>query len=57
MLVQLNYLIFYLIFSKQNWLKIEILELQKEIVEWTKLTNIFFKKLYLGKSERNKSKI
>ena len=38
---QLIYLIFYLIFSTQNWLEIEILELQKEIVERTKLTNIF----------------
>ena len=39
---QLIYLIFYLIFSTQNWLEIEILELQKEIVERTKLTNIFY---------------
>ena len=48
---QLIYLIFYLIFSTQNWLEIEILELQKEIVERTKLTNIFFIFLYLGKRE------
>ena len=39
MFVQLIY--FYLIFFTQNWLEIEILELQKEIVERTKLTNIF----------------
>ena len=42
MFVQLIYPIFYLIFSTQNWLEIEILELQKEIVEPTKLTNIFY---------------
>ena len=42
MFVQLIYPIFYLIFSTQNWLEIEILELQKEIVERTKLTNIFY---------------
>ena len=48
MLVQWNYLIYHLIFSTQNWLKIEILELQKEMVEWTKLTNIRLdKSLYL----------
>ena len=40
MFVQLIY--FYLIFFTQNWLEIEILELQKEIVEPTKLTNIFY---------------
>ena len=40
MFVQLIY--FYLIFFTQNWLEIEILELQKEIVERTKLTNIFY---------------
>ena len=51
---QLIYLIFYLIFSTQNWLEIEILELQKEIVERTKLTNIFFIFLYLGKREESK---
>ena len=36
MFVQLIY--FYLIFFTQNWLEIEILELQKEIVDQPKLT-------------------
>lgn len=53
--VQLIYMIFYLIFSTQNWLEIEILELQKEIVERTKLTNIFYFLQSREKSEGEKS--
>ena len=43
--------LFYLIFSTENWPEIEILELQKKIVELTKLTNIFYHLVKILKME------